>query len=206
MSEEIVPVTEWIRSAKRGDETSLEMLLLWFYDQLLIHVRNKVSDHDLPRFDAEDIVQQTHQKIVHSIDGFRGTTPGEFFSWIQRIADNTLADNRKSHNSAKRSGYRKRFSLDQVDRDESSMFLLWDALKSEDETPSSIAISKEEAEQLKQALRHLTDEEGELIQLRYIEQRSSQEVATRIGISGATVLRRCQATLTRIRRLLQSAD
>ena len=193
-------VDAMISAAKSGDTTSLELLLLRYYRQLLIHIKSQFSESDLMRGEAEDIVQQTHQQVFNGIDGFRGSTAREFCGWLYRICNNVLMDARRSQNSAKRSGHRTRLRLGSSS--ESSMCILWSDLSSDASTPSKIAISREEKEQLEHALRQLTTEEFEMIQMRYLEEKSSAEIAKTVGVSRSTVVRKCEATMIRMRQLV----
>lgn len=189
-------MTSLVAAAKGGDIASLELLLLRHYNQLLGHVRSKLSDDDRRRRDAEDIVQQTHQRVFESMDTFRGTTPKEFCNWLYRICDNTLADSRRRQNSGKRSGYRRRVSFES-----NETIALWSDI-CDAPSPSRVAIEREERAQLEAALSKLTQEEFELIQMRYIDQKSSTEIAETTGMSRSSVTRKCMNTLHRIRNLI----
>jgi len=129
-----------VLAAISGDKASLDTLLLRNYDGLLVHIRRQMSSHDLRRFEAEDILQQTHQRVFMSIDQLRGTSMGEFNSWVFRISDNILRDLRRKYSSTRRSGQHGRVSLTPND---DSLNVLLGTLADGTPSPSSIAMSKE---------------------------------------------------------------
>jgi len=194
-------LVRWIAGAKSGDSHALELLLLRHYDPLVRFVNNRFGAADVRRAQAEDIVQQTHVRVFRSIHQFRGTTSNEFLSWIYKVCLSVLADYRRANNSAKRSGSRQRVELH--GSNDSSFCMLWNDVQSDDATPSRIAISREEQEQLQTALEKLSDEEVDLITMRYVEQRTQVEIAEVVGVSRSTIAKKCEATLKRIQRIIE---
>lgn len=198
-------ISRWIEGAKRGDVASLEMLLLWNYDQIVRYVRQRFSPADAQRLDAEDIVQHSHQKVFESIDRFRGATDGEFVAWMRRICDTTLMDTRRNYNGSKRSGYRRRYSIDTVRVDgDSSITNIWHDVKTAHPSAVSQVISSEEEEQLGNAIAELPVDDRELIELRYVNQLSTQDIADALDVSVSTVFRRSREVIDRIRRRLNT--
>lgn len=69
-------------------------LLLWAAGQL----RGELGD----KVEADDVAQDVLLAVHRSFDGFQGKTPGEFLSWVFRIAENRLKDIAAHHGALKR--------------------------------------------------------------------------------------------------------
>jgi RNA polymerase sigma-70 factor (ECF subfamily) len=76
-------------------------------------------------------------------------------------------------------------------------------LAASEETPSTAAQRKEAQERVRAALAALSEQEREVVVLRYLEQLSSREVAVVLGISEAAAKKRALRALQRLRERLR---
>lgn len=84
-------IQDILRRARIGDSDAFSFL----YDMTLEKVYRSIFHRVLDTMLTEDIVTIVYMKVIKHIKSFRGTTEGEFFSWILRIAYTTTIDSIK---------------------------------------------------------------------------------------------------------------
>lgn len=77
---------------RNGQLDAFSALYDMSYDRVYGFIYHRTGDHEK----TEDIVSDTYMKALRRINGFRGTSEWEFFSWIYRIAYTTLVDTTRS--------------------------------------------------------------------------------------------------------------
>lgn len=126
---------------------------------------------------ASDIVQETLFAAQHSIEEFRGSTEQDLLAWLRGILMNDLLENRrKFRGTAKR----------QIDRE---VPLAGDSVRNEppidvvsnQDTPGTEAMLREQAEQLGRALSRLPAGYQMIVRLRNWEQLSFAEIGMQHG-------------------------
>lgn len=158
-----------------------------------------VAERELPavlrgRVEASDIVQQTLLDAWRAMQGFRGTTQAERLAWLRMILRRVvLQQGRSRFGTQKRCGERLRSELALTD---SRIELL---AGGEQPTPPEQAAANEAALLLAQALEALPAEDQQFIRLRHFDELSHEEIATRLGCSGATVRMRWVRALRKLR-------
>lgn len=95
---------ELAAAALAGDQTSLEQLLLRYYDRLLNYIRQQMPARSTGRAGPEDILQHTYLKAFRSVGGFEPRSGYSFFSWLKRIADNERVDHFRKSNREQPNG------------------------------------------------------------------------------------------------------
>lgn len=81
-------ILESIERAKSWDLHAFGNLYDASYDQIYRMLFHRTLDHTF----AEDVISDVYMKAMRSISGFRGKSEGEFYSWLRKIAYNTLMD------------------------------------------------------------------------------------------------------------------
>jgi len=109
---------------------------------------------------AEDLTAQVFLKMLESIRN-RKAWQSSFSGWLYRIAHNLVIDH-----------YRRRDRQSSVDLEDAP------PLASELEDPVATAEMNIDAERLRAAIRRLTDDQAEVVSLRFFEGYSIAEVAT----------------------------
>ena len=134
--------------------------------------------------DAEDLVQETYRKALHSFASFQ---PGSNFkAWMFRILKNTFLDSRSSR--------------------EHRLTILWpeeDApqLAIENETPETIFLQRCDRLLLRNAIEELPDYFRSALLLCEVEGMSYQEIAEALSIPIGTVMSR----LARARKAIRAS-
>ena len=153
------------------DDRQLENL----YRANFQRVYNYAYYYLLNHADAEDVTSTVFAKVVANIDKF-DPTKASFGTWVTRITHNTLIDRSRSRKPT--------VSLNQVMLNEPS---------SEDDYPAL----DDRQERVAKLLSYLSEQDRELVFLKYYQEKKNVEIAQLLDMNPSTVA-------TRLRRALQT--
>jgi RNA polymerase sigma-70 factor, ECF subfamily len=162
-----------VAGAKTGDARAFE-LLVRRYEQKIFFVARRMTR---TREDAEDVVQQSFQKAFTHLRTFEGRSA--FSTWLTRI---TITEALML--LRKRRGMRE-VVIDDLNGNEA----ITSGLEVPDASPDPEAIysQREQMEMLTAAINELPYGTRRVIQLRELDERSSEETARTMGISVAAL-------------------
>jgi RNA polymerase sigma-70 factor (ECF subfamily) len=166
------------------DDKSLagfEELAMPLFDSLYNFARWLVRNQS----DAEDLVQETYRKALHSFASFRPGT--NFRGWIFRIQKNSFLSSRSDLE-------RKMTVAMESEQDGSE-------LAAERETPETILIERSNRQLLQRAIDELPAHYREVLLLCEVEEMSYQQIAETLSIPIGTVMSR----LARARRAIRES-
>ena len=109
---------------------------------------------------AEDLTQTVFLKAYEAMSAYK-STGAPFLSWLYTIARNLYLDHSKKKKS--------------ILPDDPEIF--WDAMAQTGPATDKMSHEREDREALAGALAELTDEQQEIVILRFIEERSYEEIA-----------------------------
>ncbi len=132
------------------------------------------------REDAEDLMNEICLRVINSIRNQQGS----FTAWIFRIASNMVTDY-----------YRRRAVRRNVELRENTI----EAVEDKSNMPDKLLIQEE----VKQALLHLTEEQQQVIILKFIEGYENDEIAVMLGKSVGAIRALQFRALTSLRNLLR---
>lgn len=158
MEEKIPP--PMVEAARKGDAGALAAICENLYPRIYRYLSYKVND---PR-DAEDLAGEVFVRMLEAIPG----QTGNFEAWLFRIAGNVLTDH-----------YRKRAVR-------SDTVGLPEEIAGGDD-PAAATERKLDGERLKQGMRELTEEQKEVVILRFIMGYEHGEVADMMGRSAGAI-------------------
>jgi len=158
-----------------------EELAMPLFDSLYNFARWIARDSD----DAEDLVQETYRKALHSFASFRPGT--NFRGWIFRIQKNSFLSSRSDLE-------RKMTVAMESEQDGSE-------LAAERETPETILIERSNRQLLQRAIDELPAHYREVLLLCEVEEMSYQQIAETLSIPIGTVMSR----LARARRAIRES-
>jgi RNA polymerase sigma-70 factor (ECF subfamily) len=155
-----MPITEaneeeLLAAAMQYNEAALGELYDRYEAKIYSYVFRRMGDQVI----AEDLTAQVFLKMLESIRD-RKAWHSSFSGWLYRIAHNLVIDH-----------YRRRDRQSSIDIEETPM-------ASDLEDPTETAEMNMDAERLRAAIRRLTDEQAEVVSLRFLEGYSIAEVAT----------------------------
>ena len=147
-------------------------------------------------------MQQVYVDALRDIDQFVDRGQDSFFAWLRRIAINRICDvDRKAFQTIKRAGELREADIAR----DPSMDALLDALGGSVTTPSGAADRADRAALLRGALARLSEDQREVITLRYLNQLNVAETAAKMDRTERAVRSLCVRALIRLRELLGDA-
>jgi RNA polymerase sigma-70 factor, ECF subfamily len=180
MSQSVAILELLLSQARAGDLPALGRLLELYRNYLRLLARSLIRPPLQVQLDASDLVQETFLKAHREFAQFAGSGERELVAWLRQILVRTLANQAKHHKTRGRD-QRRQESLD-VLLDRSSLAIqaqLADSIAS----PSSLAVRREQAVLLADALARLPADYREVFILRNLEHVAVDEIATRMGRS-----------------------
>jgi RNA polymerase sigma-70 factor, ECF subfamily len=143
---------ELVARLKANDDEAYREVVARFGDPLYGYIYSITGDHHL----SEDVISETYLRMVEKIDTY--TFYGApFKSWLYRIAHNLAI------NALKR--VRRTVGVEAL------------ASTPADDDPAARAVARAEAEELREALTELTEEQQQVVLLRFVAGQSTGEVA-----------------------------
>ncbi len=174
----------WLRKAKKGNQTAFEKLVIKYQKRLYYSVRKMVMDHH----DTNDIVQDTFVKAYSNLARFDEQYP--FYPWLHRIAVNTTLNFRNKTTRARASS---------IDSDENQI----DQIFEDNDNPLAEIMTDELKKQIEKALQKLPFDQRMVFMLRTAEELSYHQISEQLAISTGTVMSRLSRARARLRELLQ---
>lgn len=141
-------ISNLVEDAKSNRDDAISKLSRFIYGKLFSYTYYRVRQRE----DAEDLTSEVLLKILRSLK----TQKGNFLAWIYKIANNSIID-----------FYRKRARRPNISLEE----IKYDIPAPE---PSHMVITEN---QMREALSHLTQEQANVISLRFIQEYNNVEVA-----------------------------
>jgi RNA polymerase sigma factor (TIGR02999 family) len=110
------PVTEWLTQWSQGDESALEKLTPYVYDELKRlarnYLRNERSDHTLQ---ATALVHEAYLRL-QDVTGIEWKHRGQFVAIAAQMMRRILVDYARKHSAEKRGGGEPKLSLSRAER------------------------------------------------------------------------------------------
>ncbi len=184
------PPESLLARARRMDEDAWRVIFEQYYPRLYGFVYNRVNDPNV----AEDLTNEVFERAVRSIHQFRSTDIESMGGWLKRIAQNLIYDYYRDQAHHQRVEPLEDHSLDDV------MAWVADIEKSD---PSRQLLTEESYHYLYLALDNLTDEQRDVVILRFIAQMRISEVAKRMGKSEGAIKALQFRALAALRRELR---
>jgi len=156
-------VERLVAAAKAGDPEAFGSLFDVYYGPVYRYVASRVGRPS----DAEDLAQLVFVKVLESLPRYeqRGVP---FGGWLFRLARNVVIDHVRTR--------REHVTLDIIVQQ-----------STEDDGPDKLAVLRQDMDSVAFALRRLTPEQREAIQLRFFAGLSAREAAIAMGRQEGTV-------------------
>jgi len=167
---------ELLNSAREYDPRAIARICEHFLPKIYQYVFYRVNGRE----DAEDLMNEICLRVINSIRNQQGS----FTAWIFRIASNMVTDY-----------YRRRAVRRNVELRENTI----EAVEDKSNMPDKLLIQEE----VKQALLHLTEEQQQVIILKFIEGYENDEIAVMLGKSVGAIRALQFRALTSLRNLLR---
>ncbi len=189
MTNEIKSLTDdqLVALFRKGSSEAFGILLDRYNTTLHTYIRFHVGAGSV----AEDIFQDTFMKVIAKIRAGSYSYQGKFKSWILRIAHNQLVDYFR---------HKKVMNLISLeDSDDSQLFV--ESLPSPQPNIDDIICRENVRDEIRGWVGQLSDEQREIIELRFKEDMSFKEIARHTGVSINTALGRMRYALMNLRKM-----
>jgi RNA polymerase sigma-70 factor (ECF subfamily) len=178
-----VTEADLIEQLKAHNDEAYREVLTRYGDALYHYVYNLSGNQHL----SEDIVSETYLRLVERIDEFVYTGV-PLKAWLYRIAHNLAI------NALKRNGQRELVSDAAIEDQPAS------------DDPAALVAAQFEAAELRIAMTHLTDDQQQVVLLRFVADQSPAEVAQTLEKSETAVRQLQVRALRALARLLKRND
>ncbi len=149
---------------------------------------------------ASDIVQETFIEAQRAFANFSSQSQEEFLAWLRTLLLNNLADFRRRYR-----GTLKRSADREIELQAGGSSVDWrNNLAAAMPTPSGEFVQQESIDQLEMAMTRLPDDYRKVLEMRYVEDLSFQEIGTQMGRSANAVQKLFARALERLQSELES--
>ena len=168
-----------------GENQAFNVLLNRYKDKLYSYIYYIVRNSEM----TEDIFQETFMKAIITIRQGRYNENGKFSAWLRRIAHNLIIDNFRQERCE------NTISNDEVEID------LFNNIKLCDGTIEDNIVRHQVLSDVKKLVKHLPDNQREVLEMRYYQDLSFKEIADITGVSINTALGRMRYAILNMRRM-----
>ncbi|MDR1814699.1 MAG: sigma-70 family RNA polymerase sigma factor [Tannerella sp.] len=170
-----------------GNNSAFDVLLSRYQKSIHSYIYYIVHNQEL----TEDIFQETFLKVIMTIKQGRYTENGKFKAWIMRIAHNLIIDTFRQERNE------NAISNDEVEVD------LFNDMKLCDNNIEDEMVQEQVYEDVRKLVRHLPDNQREVVEMRYYQDLSFKEIADLTGVSINTALGRMRYAILNMRRMAE---
>jgi RNA polymerase sigma factor (sigma-70 family) len=182
---------ELIKLFVSGNAQAFEKLIRRHKDKVYTYILFNVKNQEL----AEDIFQDTFIKVINSLKKGSYNEQGVFVSWVIRIAHNLIIDY-----------FRKENRMPTYSNDSLSEINLFNSKSLSEETIEDKIIREQIANDVRNLIDELPDEQREVILLRHFGNLSFKEIAEQTDVSINTALGRMRYALMNLRKLVDEKN
>jgi len=171
-----------------GNNQAFDVLLNRHKSRVFTYILLIVRNRDL----ADDIFQEAFMKVIMTIKQGRYTEAGKFYAFVTRIAHNLIIDH-----------YRRERNENTVSNEEFGEVDLFNNLKLCDDNVEDTLVRNQVFDDVNKLMRHLPENQQEVVRLRYYEDYSFKEIADMTGVSINTALGRMRYAVLNMRRMAE---
>jgi RNA polymerase sigma-70 factor (ECF subfamily) len=171
-----------VRQAQAGEEAAFVALYQQNQPSVYTYIYYRVGE----RMTAEDLTAEVFVRLVGKINRFK---PGKrpILAWLYTIAGNLVADH-----------YRR--------KGRATWLPLSEEVRSNGHSPSQMVQTAQEHNRLAAAMEQLTEEQRQVVLLRFVERRSIAETAAILGKTEGAVKALQHRALAALRRTLEKDE
>ena len=170
----------------QGNNEAFDILLNRYKDRLYAYIYYTVRNEEL----AEDIFQETFTKAIVTIQQGRYNENGKFPAWLTRIAHNLIID-----------CFRQEKQENLVSYEEERNLL--NNIRLSEGTVESEIVNYQILSDVRRLIKHLPDEQREVVHMRFYQDLSFKEIAEMTGVSINTSLGRMRYAILNLRRMAE---
>ena len=192
----------WLQKAREGDSLAMSKLLVAFHSVIRARALERMDRVLRSRMEPDDLLQDTYLQATRQISQFEGENPHTFLNWVLTILDNKVVNARQALHRQKRDVARE-VSPGKF-RAGSSCLNLLDELYGSSGTPSHVVRRGEAVAVLSSCLASLSENHCNVIQLRFLDGLSVDEVAEKMGLTKGAVVALSGRALKALRKSMDA--
>ena len=189
------------KRAAAGDADALQRLIGHYHSRLLATIEGWIDDTLRRHLDADDILQQAYVAAFKFVSDCAFDGPGGFYKWLETIALNQFRDRRRTLRSRKR-------DVGREVRDRPAAATSYPDLAarliSAESTPSRHLATHEAAAALMTSLARLTEDQRQVIRLRFLAGWSVRDIAEVMDKTEPAIHALCRRSLKALKPLMGS--
>ena len=196
-------VDSLLRAAQTGDQSAAQRLLDYHRSRLEKMITMRMDRRIRARFDASDVLQETMMTANARLPAYLAEPTIPFYLWLRNLALQQLIQMHRHHvDRQKRTVTRE--SFEHPGLSDESVLQLVDRLVGSVTGPQERLVRKEVKQRTLQVLKSLKPRDREIIELRYLEELNSDEIAAVLGIGVAAVHARHFRAIQRLGQRMDS--
>jgi len=192
-------IETWIAEAQRGDRSALVKLMTAHGPALRARAEALLDPALKAKLSPDDVLQEVYLDLAQRIQRFEQRGTGSFGHWLNAILNQKLAHAQQIAHRKLRDVARE---VPVTGSSSSSYWNLLDNLYAESGTPSRAVRREEALGALCSCLTDLSELQRQVVQLRYLEGLSVDEVAGRLGKSKAAIAALSKRALEALRHAM----
>lgn len=170
-----------------GDKNAISILIERHAKRVRDYIRMMVKNNEI----ADDIYQETFIKVVKFINEGRYKDNGKFLSWVLRIAHNQAIDH-----------FRQMKQQNNISETDAGYDIL-NAKKFADPSVEDKIVNEQIESDLRKLIEQLSEEQKEVVMMRYFDEMSFKEIAEQTNVSINTALGRMRYALINLRKMIK---
>ncbi len=187
-----------------GDDSAINQLLESSRPGLMRMVRTRIDPRVSARFDPSDVVQDTLMEAHKRLAEYFRKSDVPFHVWLRFLAWQRLAQLYRQHVGAERRSVAREVHRKHAAGDSERMFV--DRLAGNITGPVVRAVREEARRRVRGALQLLRPHDREVLELRYLEQMNTREIASLLNISEEAVSTRHFRAIQRLHELVEFSE
>ena len=191
-----------LTAARQGDRKSLGDVLKKYEPFLLLLAEPQIDDSLAAKGGASDLMQETLLEAQRDFRSFDGKTQGEFRAWLASILKHNAADFRRRFRDADKRDIQRETRLKVT---QSSKNLVHQIPHNAD-SPSGMAIAREQNHDLDRAVRRLPADYARVIELRHQDNLTFVEIGEQLGLSDEAARKLWSRAIQRLQKDLNPRD
>jgi RNA polymerase sigma-70 factor (ECF subfamily) len=200
MTESPQDAADLLAAARTGSPEALGRALETCRRYLLLVAERQLDPALQAKGGASDLVQETFLEAQRDFGRFQGTTEAELLAWLRQLLLNNLGNfARRYRDTAKRAVGRE------VALPGEGSSAGGGGVAGSGPTPSGLAMAQEQAEALQRALARLPDDYRQVLELRFQQQKSFEEIGRLLDRSPDAARKLWSRALQRLRQEWEAA-
>ncbi|MXO31653.1 RNA polymerase sigma factor [Apibacter sp. B2912] len=184
---------ELVHSYINGNENALKILLNRHKLRIYNYINRKVNNPEL----AEDLFQDVFIKVILTLKEKKYNEEGKFLPWVLRISHNLIIDHFRVSNKTKfineSSGLNEEYNI-------------FDFVTVSEQSIEELIINEQINQDLKRLINELSEDQKEVLELRFYKGLSFKEIAEETNVGINTALGRMRYAILNLRKLIETKN